>query len=384
MTMTEELGGAGTPEPAVDIVICTYNRASCLDAVLANLSRQGSGAGVRWRVLVVDNASTDATAEVVAIHRAKGALPGLRYVFESMPGLTAARQRGARETTAPWIAFVDDDNFLDSRWLEAIARAIGAHGEAGGIGGKVVLDWEVPPPAYLKEFGFCFAAQDYGAADCIVESLAGAGAQSQGAPGVRLAWPAAGGRPHRSKADVRRRGRDGTTCPGGRLRSVVRARCRPSPPHSGEPHDAALSVPHHPRAGDKFCRDQPLDVAGGLAIVAANGARAPGPLVSSRATRPQACNPPPQEPHAGYRLGVLRPGVRARRASNAKASPNRDAPNCWALPRCRAARSDSTPANPAYRRRPAATSSAHAVLTGRHFPGLVKAGDGTAVTAQPV
>jgi len=173
--MTEELGGAGTPEPAVDIVICTYNRASCLDAVLANLSRQGSGAGVRWRVLVVDNASTDATAEVVAIHRAKGALPGLRYVFEPMPGLTAARQRGARETTAPWIAFVDDDNFLDSRWLEAIARAIGAHGEAGGIGGKVVLDWEAPPPAYLKEFGFCFAAQDHGTADCIVESLAGAG-----------------------------------------------------------------------------------------------------------------------------------------------------------------------------------------------------------------
>src|SRR5688572_14852872 len=136
-TMTEELSGA--PEPAVDIVICTYNRASCLDGVLTNLSRQGRGAGVRWRVLVVDNASTNATAEVVAIHRTKSALPGLRYVFEPMPGLTAARQRGARETTAPWIAFVDDDNFLDSRWLEAI----GAHGEAGGIGGKVVLDWEV-------------------------------------------------------------------------------------------------------------------------------------------------------------------------------------------------------------------------------------------------
>jgi len=267
--MTEELSGA--PEPAVDIVICTYNRASCLDGVLTNLSRQGRGAGVRWRVLVVDNASTNATAEVVAIHRTKSALPGLRYVFEPMPGLTAARQRGARETTAPWIAFVDDDNFLDSRWLEAI----GAHGEAGGIGGKVVLDWEVPPPAYLKEFGFCFAAQD-----CRLHrrepGRRGYGAQSQGAPGVRLAWPAAGGRPHRSKADVRRRRRDGTTYPGGRLRSVVRARCRPSPPHSGEPHDAALSVPHHPRAGDKLRRDQPLDVAGGLTIVAANGARAPG------------------------------------------------------------------------------------------------------------
>jgi glycosyltransferase involved in cell wall biosynthesis len=173
--MAEELGGAETPGPVVDIVICTYNRASCLDAVLANLSRQSCGPRVRWRVLVVDNASTDATAEVVDIHRAKGALPELRYVLEPILGLTAARLRGARETTAPWIAFVDDDNFLDSGWLEAIARAIGVHGEAGGIGGKVVPDWEMPPRAYLKEFGFCFAAQDHGMAECIVDSLAGAG-----------------------------------------------------------------------------------------------------------------------------------------------------------------------------------------------------------------
>jgi glycosyltransferase involved in cell wall biosynthesis len=173
--MTEELGGAGPPGPAVDIVICTYNHASCLDAVLVNLSRQSCGARVRWRVLVVDNASTDATAEVVAIHRTRSALPELRYVHEPVLGLTAARLRGARETTAPWIAFVDDDNFPDSSWLEAIARAIGVHGDAGGIGGRVVPDWEISPPAYLKEFGFCFAAQDHGKADCIVDSLAGAG-----------------------------------------------------------------------------------------------------------------------------------------------------------------------------------------------------------------
>jgi hypothetical protein len=56
-----------------------------------------------------------------------------------------------------------------------VARAIAAHPRAGGIGGKVVLDWERPPPAYLGEFGFCFAAQDHGNADCLVDSLAGAG-----------------------------------------------------------------------------------------------------------------------------------------------------------------------------------------------------------------
>jgi glycosyltransferase involved in cell wall biosynthesis len=163
------------PSPAIDIVICTYNRASGLDLMLENLSRQSCGDGVRWRVLVVDNASTDATAEVVARHRSKGLLRDLRYVFEPLPGLTAARLRGARETTAPWIAFVDDDNFLEPTWLEAVGRAVGMHGDAGGVGGKVILDWEAEPPRYLSEFSFCFAAQDHGESDCIVDSLTGAG-----------------------------------------------------------------------------------------------------------------------------------------------------------------------------------------------------------------
>ena len=173
--MADEAGATALPPPAIDIVICTYNRASCLDAVLTTLALQTCDDEVRWGVLVVDNASTDATAEIVASHRAKGALPALRYVLEPTLGLTAARLRGARETKAPWIAFVDDDNFPDSTWLEAIARAIHRHGDAGGIGGKVVLDWEVRPPAYLNEFGFCYAIQDHGAADCIVDSLTGAG-----------------------------------------------------------------------------------------------------------------------------------------------------------------------------------------------------------------
>lgn len=159
----------------IDVVICTYNRASCLDAVLAALAQQSRNAGISWRVLVVDNASTDTTARVVDTHISQGQLPGLRRVFEPEQGLTAARLRGARETTAPWIAFVDDDNFPQPTWLEAIGRAVHAHADAGGIGGKVVLDWEAPPPAYLKEFGFCFAAQDHGDADCVVDSLAGAG-----------------------------------------------------------------------------------------------------------------------------------------------------------------------------------------------------------------
>jgi hypothetical protein len=96
-------------------------------------------------------------------------------VSESKPGLTAARLRGVENTKSPWIAFVDDDNLLEPDWIPAVARAIGSHPDAGGIGGEVELDWEAAPPAYLSEFGFCFAEQKVGPEERRADSLAGAG-----------------------------------------------------------------------------------------------------------------------------------------------------------------------------------------------------------------
>jgi glycosyltransferase involved in cell wall biosynthesis len=160
---------------AIDVVICTYNRAGGLDAVLSALSRQRPSADVTWSVLVVDNASTDSTAEVVDAHRSRQLLPGLRRVQENEQGLTPARRRGVQETRAPWIAFIDDDNFLEPGWLDAIANVIRLHPGVGAIGGRVVLDWERPPPASFKRFGYCFAEQEPGDAACELGSLVGAG-----------------------------------------------------------------------------------------------------------------------------------------------------------------------------------------------------------------
>lgn len=159
----------------LSIVICTYNGAGRLPPVLDALAAQRSPEGFAWDVLVVDNGSTDGTRTGVDAAVASGSLPGLRHVFETQAGLTSARLRGVRETEAPWIAFVDDDNLLEPGWVAAVAQAIAAHPEAGGIGGEVRLDWEVPPPAYLAKFGFCFAQQDVGPHARRCDSLAGAG-----------------------------------------------------------------------------------------------------------------------------------------------------------------------------------------------------------------
>jgi glucosyl-dolichyl phosphate glucuronosyltransferase len=54
-------------------------------------------------------------------------------------------------------------------------QAARSHPEAGGIGGRVLLDWEEAPPGFVKHFGFCFAEQQHGEVACEVSSLVGAG-----------------------------------------------------------------------------------------------------------------------------------------------------------------------------------------------------------------
>lgn len=163
------------PDPEISVVICTYNGAGRLLSVFEHLAAQQCPEGLSWDVLVVDNASSDRTREIVESFAQTGLVPALRYVYEAKPGLTAARLRGVRETESPWVAYVDDDNLLQADWIAAIGRAIRNHPDAGGIGGQVVLDWEAPPPAYLRPFGFCFAEQKVGGTDSRADSLAGAG-----------------------------------------------------------------------------------------------------------------------------------------------------------------------------------------------------------------
>jgi glucosyl-dolichyl phosphate glucuronosyltransferase len=123
----------------LEVIICTCNRASELDRMLAALAFQSQAKDIVWSVLVVDNGSTDATARVVESWRARGSIPGLRSLFETQRGLTPARLRGVRETDAEWIAFVDDDNLLATDWIAGMGQAVAARPEAGGFGGRVVI-----------------------------------------------------------------------------------------------------------------------------------------------------------------------------------------------------------------------------------------------------
>jgi GT2 family glycosyltransferase len=167
--MSEASGG-----PEIEIVVCTYNKAALLDHVLGALASQTASRD-RWTCLVVNNNCTDETEDVVQRHAQSGGIPRLRSIREPMQGLTAARLCGVKKTTAKWIAYVDDDCLLEPNWIDRALQFVAQQPDAGAFGGKVILDWEVEPPEYVRSYGYSYAEQDHGDSESRVAFLAGAG-----------------------------------------------------------------------------------------------------------------------------------------------------------------------------------------------------------------
>lgn len=116
-------------------IICTHNRDKYLGAAIDSLLQQD---GVNYEVIVVDNASSDRTREVVESRLSN---PCLKYVYEENLGLSVARNRGARESTAPILAYLDDDAIASPQWLKMIVAAYNSNDKIAIAGGKVTLIW---------------------------------------------------------------------------------------------------------------------------------------------------------------------------------------------------------------------------------------------------
>src|SRR5262249_33546461 len=95
------------------VAICAYNaRARIHRALDALAAVEYTGP---WEVLVVDNASTDGTAEHVM--RWASRLPALRVLSEPEPGVAYARRRALESSERDFVCFVDDDNLVAPDYL---------------------------------------------------------------------------------------------------------------------------------------------------------------------------------------------------------------------------------------------------------------------------
>jgi len=135
--MASEASSSAEPI-SVSIVVPTRNRASLLARALASLKAITIPRGLTCEIVVVDNASSDATAEEV-LKASAGSPAPIRYVCEKRTGVAQARNTGVSAAQGTWIAFFDDDETAAPDWLEYLLLAAEVTG-ASCVGGAYRLD----------------------------------------------------------------------------------------------------------------------------------------------------------------------------------------------------------------------------------------------------
>lgn len=102
------------------MIVPTYNRARLLGRALDSLEAQ---TWARLEIVVVDDGSTDDTAERLRERCAPGAGRELRVLSQANAGVSAARNAGTRASRGEFIVYLDSDDVL---YPEAIERYVGA------------------------------------------------------------------------------------------------------------------------------------------------------------------------------------------------------------------------------------------------------------------
>ena len=119
--------------PAVAVVVTTCNRPDFLPQTIESVIAQDYAGSIE--IIVVDDGSTDHTAEVVSPYTDRyGDATGnrcLRYVYQTNQGLAMARNTGFAATAAPFVAFVDDDDICEAAKVTRQVEAMQADSDVG-------------------------------------------------------------------------------------------------------------------------------------------------------------------------------------------------------------------------------------------------------------
>jgi glycosyltransferase involved in cell wall biosynthesis len=121
----------------ISFVVPAHNEAELLGRTLAALTESAHAAGEPWDVIVVNDGSTDRTAEIGAAH-------GARVINVNHRRIAATRNAGARAAAGDVLIFVDADTVVNPQTIQAALRAL----RSGAVGGGCVPRFDGPVPLY--------------------------------------------------------------------------------------------------------------------------------------------------------------------------------------------------------------------------------------------
>ncbi|MGZ5004074.1 MAG: glycosyltransferase [Chthoniobacterales bacterium] len=153
--------------PSVSVIVCSYNGARTLPACLDSL---GTLDYPDYEVILVDDGSTDNTAEIAARY------PQVKFIQQKNHGLSHARNTGARAAHGEVLAYTDSDCMADRDWLYFLINTL-LSGNYAGVGGP-----NVPPPAQ-DWIQACVAAAPGGPSHVLLTDTV-----AEHIPGCNMAW----------------------------------------------------------------------------------------------------------------------------------------------------------------------------------------------------
>jgi glycosyltransferase involved in cell wall biosynthesis len=156
--------------PVVSIIIPAYNYGHYLTDTLKSLQQQRLH---NWECWVVDDGSTDATAEVVQNMGRQD--QRIQYIYQSNQGQPAARNTGLLQATGRYIQFLDADDMLEPEKLEQQVAFLEAYPWIDIVYGTVLYFQHPGGPYFLNRWDD--PSQDWmpkisGTGNTMVEALA--------------------------------------------------------------------------------------------------------------------------------------------------------------------------------------------------------------------
>lgn len=138
------------------VAVCTYNPDEALlqralDAILEETVEHASS-----EIILVDNNSEPPLEGRGFLDRYP-----LKILREPVPGLSAAREAVIANATGDVIVFVDDDNILAPGYLATVVQRFSSDASLGLLGGRIVPEYPVTPPAWFSEFEEWLAIRRY-------------------------------------------------------------------------------------------------------------------------------------------------------------------------------------------------------------------------------
>ena len=128
------------------VLLSTRNRARLLQDVLESFCQLEPPPG-GWKLVVVDNGSTDQTPQVIASFSSR--LP-LHSFAEPRLGKNFALNSGLRFIEGDLTVLTDDDVFPHPEWLVELRRSADTLPAYSMFGGAILPRWEAPPKPWLE------------------------------------------------------------------------------------------------------------------------------------------------------------------------------------------------------------------------------------------